>query len=130
VTNDDNKANIITHLMEKSDRALSAARREYDAGDYGAASNRVYYACFYAVSAVLLNENQQFQKHSSLRAAMHKHLVKTGRIPPKLGKFFDRAFFERQEADYNALAKFEQAMLTERLHDAELFVAEMKRLLA
>lgn len=66
---------LIGRLLEKADLALSAAQREFNAGDYGLAMNRVYYACFYAASAVLTHENLQYARHSGVRAALHQHLV-------------------------------------------------------
>ena len=35
---------------------------------------------------------------------MHKYLVLGGKLSKEFGRFYDKAFAERQEADYNALA--------------------------
>lgn len=123
------RAVLVDRLMAKAHQAISAARRELSAGDSGLASNRVYYACFYALSAVLLKEGQQFVKHTGVRAAMHQHLVSRGRLSKELGRFYDKAFAERQEADYNALADFDPVSVGERISEAERFVAAMADLL-
>ena len=54
MSEDEARRAVIQHLMDKADKALAAARREHTAGDLDLAVNRVYYACFYAASAVLL----------------------------------------------------------------------------
>jgi uncharacterized protein len=123
------RAAVVARLMEKARDALAAARRELDAGDAALASNRVYYACFYALSAVLLKEGLQFAKHTGVRGAMHQHLVRTGRLSADFGRFYDKAFAERQEADYNAMASFTPESVLQRIGDAERFVAEMGRIL-
>jgi len=110
---------VIGRLLEKAHQALAAASLNLNAGDSGLASNRVYYACFYAVSAVLLKDRQRFVKHAGVRTAMHKHLVHGGKLSEELGRFYDKAFAQRQEADYNAMAVF----------DAPRFVAAMEGLL-
>ena len=61
---------VIARLMERSEMALAAARRECEAGDLPLAMNRVYYACFYAASAALLRERKQFAKHAGVRAGL------------------------------------------------------------
>jgi uncharacterized protein len=86
MSEDQARAVVIDRLMAKSDQALQAARRDLAVGDVALASNRVYYACFHALSAVLLNERQQFVKHAGVRAAMHQHLVGPGRLSKDLGR--------------------------------------------
>jgi len=129
MSGDEARRAVVRNWMAKADAALAAARREWSAGDTSLAVNRVYYACFYAATALLLQEQKEFTKHVGVRAAVHRHLVKPGRISAIMGKFYDQAFNERQEADYTSLAEFEAATVAERIDDAERFVAEMKRLL-
>jgi len=121
---------LIRQMVEKANLAIAAARREAQAGDLALAMNRVYYACFYAASAVLTHEQRRFGRHSSVRAAVHQHLVKTGRLAPELGRFYDDAFDDRQEADYGAVAEFDSLSVQSRIEIAERFVGEMKRLIA
>ena len=66
---------VINRLLEKADQAIRSAQQVHAAGDIGSASNRVYYACFYALSAVLLAEHIEFARHGSVRAGLHQRLV-------------------------------------------------------
>ncbi len=43
------------------------------------------YACFYGLTAVLLDRGQQFRKHTGVKAALHKDLIKTGLIEANWG---------------------------------------------
>lgn len=92
--------------------------------------NRAYYACFYAASAVLLSEGRKFVKHSGVRAALHRHLVKAGRIGPDWGQFYDLLFRRRAQADYVDLVAFDASQVAEMVQKAVDFVAEMRRILA
>jgi len=121
---------VIQRLLEKADQAIASARQVCGAGDVGLATNRVYYACFYAASAVLLRRRLQFVKHTGIRAAIHQHLVRPGLVSPEMGRFYDTAFSERQEADYNAMAGFDGQIVQQRIEQAERFIAMMKALLA
>lgn len=97
---------------------------------YGFAANRAYYVAFYAASALLLQRDKRFAKHSGLRSAVHRDLVKTGMIAPEWGKALDRLFESRQRADYLELAEVDADEAAEMIAQAEGFAGEMKRLLA
>ncbi len=129
--NDDDARQVLAQgWMNKAEAALAAAKRDFAAGDMGLAVNRIYYACPYAASAVLLAEKRQFSKHAGVRAAVHQHLVNTQRLGKQWGQFYDQAFEDRQEADYQALGEFDEARVLDRIGLAVEFVNEMRRLLA
>jgi len=79
-TQNDLKAQIVSYWIEKSQEALASARAEEVSHRFVFAVNRAYYACFYAASAVLLLQGEKFVKHSGVRAALHKKLIKTGML--------------------------------------------------
>lgn len=129
MTKDEIKGSVIQYWLRKADTALESAHSEVAAGRFDFATNRVYYACFYAASAVLLEIGLRFVKHAGVRGAIHQHLVKTGKLDAKWAKAYDRIFENRQMADYLELYEPEEAHLEELLHQAEGFVSEMKLLL-
>jgi len=80
--------------------ALSAARRTLDI-DASTASNRAYYAAFYAVSALFAAEGRTFRGHSGVEAAVHRDLVRAGRWSEDLGTAFGELHRLRMTADYD-----------------------------
>jgi uncharacterized protein (UPF0332 family) len=56
------KAQAIRYWWAKAEESLRAARRELAAGDHGLAANRAYYALFYGVSALLLDQGNRGRK--------------------------------------------------------------------
>lgn len=78
---------IIRYWILKAEECLAAANDEMKAGRLSFAVNRIYYACFYIVSALLIQDNQKFKKHSGVRSSFHKNLVKTGKISQELVNF-------------------------------------------
>jgi uncharacterized protein (UPF0332 family) len=83
---------------------------------YVSAVNRLYYAAFYAATAMLQVRGATYGKHSALRVALHRDLVKTGVIPKETGECFDRLFEDRQSGDYVPATTF-QAEDVARLAD-------------
>jgi uncharacterized protein (UPF0332 family) len=47
-------------------------------GYWNTAINRMYYACFYAVSALLTKYDIEVNSHNGLRQKFGEHYVKTG----------------------------------------------------
>ncbi|MBN2562960.1 MAG: HEPN domain-containing protein [Phycisphaerae bacterium] len=85
MTEEEARRDVVRYWLGQARDALASAHSEAAAARLNFAVNRAYYACFYAASAVLLSEGRKFVKHSGVRAALHRHLVKTGRIEPDLG---------------------------------------------
>jgi uncharacterized protein len=129
VTEAERLLELTRYWMRKSKDALDSSRSEFLADRLDFATNRAYYACFYAASAVLLKMGKKFVKHSGLRGAVHKDLAKAGLIEPTWGRVFDRIFENRQSADYVALWDFEREQVEQMIQEAGGFVHQTERLL-
>lgn len=113
-------------MGEKSNDSLDAAEDELNAERLSFSVNRIYYACFYIVTAVLLQEKLRFKKHSGVRAAFHKHFVKPGLVSREYGQFYDELFEARQRGDYIELVSFEKEVVTKWFNQAREFVETVK----
>ena len=121
---------LIQAHQKKAREALVEAERNLAAGSAGLATNRIYYACFYAATAVLISRELQFVRHAALKSAVHSQFVRQGELSPELAAFYEAAFIQRHEADYNALASFDPAKVAPQLVKARQFVAAMETLLS
>ena len=123
------RAEVVRYWMDKAHEALKAARSEQEAGRFVFAVNRAYYACFYSASAVLIERGEKFSKHSGVRAAVHRSLVKTGELDPTWGRFYDLVFNACQRGDYQELVEFSTEEAEELILQSEQFVSVMNILL-
>lgn len=119
---------LIKRYFAKADQAWRTASLNCEAQDANGAINRLYYACFYALTAQMLADGKQFARHSAIRNALNEHLVHAGMLAPELGRFYNRLFTDRSDADYEPMAEFDLADVQARLPLAEAFIATMKRL--
>lgn len=62
--------------------------------------NRLYYAMFYAVLALLQEKEMGTSKHSAAIALFDREYVKTGTFSKEMSKVLHRAFELRQKGDY------------------------------
>jgi len=87
MSSQEERIKVVRYWWSKAEESLASARREFDAGAYPFAVNRLYYAAFYGVSAALLERELSFKKHSGVRATFHREFIKTGLLDIEWGKF-------------------------------------------
>ncbi|MFA5863243.1 MAG: HEPN domain-containing protein [Phycisphaerae bacterium] len=113
---------LISHRLRRAHEAIDEAKILFDADHLNTYVNRLYYACFYAASALLLTKDLSTAKHGRLRALFHQEFVKPGLLPVKLGKHFDRLFDNRQKGDYEDFVQFKTEEVSGWLDDTSSFV--------
>jgi uncharacterized protein (UPF0332 family) len=129
VTKEKAKMEIVRYWWSRAQESLEAAKRELAAGSAIFAMNRAYYALFYAVSALLLEEGHQFKKHSGVRAAFNREIVKSGRMEKKHGDLYNEIFDDRQEGDYIEFTKFDTEYVQQKIDGCEKFLVDLRPLL-
>lgn len=112
---------IVIYWLEKSRESIEAAIDESKAERFSFAVNRIYYACFYSVSALLLLDSKMFKKHSGVRACFHQHIIKTGIMEIQFGQLYDELFEARQRGDYLALISFNKGQVDDWLCRVDRF---------
>jgi uncharacterized protein (UPF0332 family) len=113
---------LVVYRLERAREALNEARLLFEAGHLNAYVNRLYHACFYAVSALLATRGVSTSKHAHLRSLLHRDFVKTGLIPPELGRHFDRLFSNRQQSDYADFVVFQPDEVRPWIDETTVFV--------
>lgn len=120
---------LIQYRMQRSIETLAEAKLMLDSGHLYGASNRIYYACFYAVTALLLIQNLSSPKHSGIASLFNRHFIKEGIFPVEMGKFYSRMFDNRQESDYGDIVTFDTEQIKNDLSQAGDFIARIERLI-
>jgi len=119
---------LARYRLDRAAEALAEARLLLAEGHANTYVNRLYYACFYATSALLLLMDKGAVRHSGIRALLHQEIVKTGLVSATLGQLFDRLFDNRQKADYADLVKFDPVEVAPWLDESVEFVRSMEGL--
>jgi uncharacterized protein (UPF0332 family) len=91
--------------------------------------NRLYYAMFYAVLALLQEKEMGTSKHSGAIALFDREFVKTGTFPKEMSKALHRAFELRQKGDYMEETEVTADDVAEIRPVAEQFVESAERFL-
>lgn len=102
------KKELIKYRLERAfetydDALLLATNKKWNS-----AINRLYYAAFYAVSALILLENQSSFTHNGVKVSFSEHFIKPGILEVFYGKLYSQLFAWRQKGDYDDLFDFDQ----------------------
>ena len=123
------KEELIRYRQKKARETLEDATILFRSGRLFSALNRIYYALFYEVLALLSTEDLSSGKHTGIRSLFNEHFVKTGRVPVELGRFYSRMYDFRQKGDYGDFVEFEREKVKEWLDQASMFINEMDRII-
>ena len=118
----ESRTDLIAYRAARARETLEDAQLMAGAGRWNPCVNRLYYACFYAVSALLLRHGLSSSKHSGVRSLFNRHFVKTGKVPKELARIYNALFDRRQEADYVDFVRFAQSEVRPWLSEAAAFV--------
>ena len=122
------RKSLIAYRHERAKEALEEAKLLLEKGYGNTFVNRLYYACFYAVSALLLAKDLSSAKHSGVRSLFHQNFIKPGLLDIKLGHLYDRLFDNRQKGDYQDLVRFDLEEISPWYDEAEQFVERVSEL--
>lgn len=89
----------------------------------------MYYACFYAVSALLAKERIITSSHSGVRQKFGEYFVKTGKIDRDLAKHFSELFEKRQKGDYNDFFDYDEETVLRLYPDSLKLIEQIEKLL-
>ncbi len=121
---------LIDYRLERARETLEEAGVLLQTGHANAGVNRLYYACFYAVSALLLTRNVSTSKHSYVRSRLHRDYIKPGHVSKEMGDHYDLLFDSRQKGDYADFAIFDVRDVQPWLEPTKSFVDQIADLIA
>ncbi len=121
---------LIIYRLERATETLEEARLMQREGHWNTCANRLYYAAFYAVSALLVQDEHVSAKHSGIKALFNQHYVKLGIVVKENGRLYNRLFDLRQEGDYMDFVSFEAEIIQPLVEETALFVDNIKSLLS
>ena len=124
------RSEVVQYWWSKAEDSLASARREFEAGAYDFAVNRLYYSLFYAAISALLDRGQSFKKHAGVRSAFHLQFIKPGILGTEWGKLYDRLFEDRTDSDYAPLVSFERDYVEGQLVRCNDFLTALRPLIA
>jgi uncharacterized protein (UPF0332 family) len=105
---------------------LTTAKAMLELGDYKASANRLYYAIFSAMRAVLALDGFDSKKHSGIIARFRQSSIKTGILDTEMSKIIDDLEVIREDSDYDDFYIILKEDVEIQAKRAEYFVSEVE----
>lgn len=123
--NDEERKILVGLEIEKSRRTFAEIEILRQAGLWDNIANRLYYAAFHAVSALLINDGHQVGTHQGAVVMLHQHFVKTGVLSKEDGAFYSQLQTMREKADYNCTYYATEEDTAPRIALTEAFIEKV-----
>ena len=127
--NGENKKIIINHRMTKAKNTLHEVSQLLNFGFYNNAVHRIYYACFYCVTALLLQKDVKTKSHKGVRQMFGLHFIETGKMAKNWRRIFFRPVQQKISSDYEDFAEFQKDTVEELHANAIDFLKSVEMIL-
>lgn len=97
---------LINYRLEKAYKTLDEAKYQMTGEMWNLAINRLYYSCYYSVTALLFCIDLNPKTHKGTHNLFHQHFILTKKLPNELAYTFSSLFDARQESDYKDYVEF------------------------
>ena len=91
----------VYYRIQRAQETLDEADCLAEGGYYNGAINRLYYACYYIVTALLIYNGIDTSSHVGVKSMFALKFIKSGKMNIEYGKFFNEIFQLRHSNDYD-----------------------------
>ena len=128
LTKEERKA-VVLFRMEKAKNTFSEIENHIQHCYWHTAANRLYYACYYAVTALLIKNGYLAHTHSGVITLLNKHFVVEGIIGKEQSRLYGRILELRQKGDYSDWVIINEENIKPLVEPAEKFIDEIESLI-
>lgn len=119
---DEERNTIVKYELEKASTTLCEVDALIENNLWNGAANRLYYAVFHAISALLIHDGHQVSTHQGSHALFGLHYIKTEKLPAEFGRLYSQLQTMREESDYNCIYDVTPDELTEKIEPAKRLI--------
>ncbi|MDE7346795.1 MAG: HEPN domain-containing protein [Muribaculaceae bacterium] len=116
----------VYYRIQRALETLEEADCLADNGHFSGAVNRLYYACYYIVTALLIYHDIDASSHTGVKSMFALKFIKTGIMDIEFGKFFNEIFQLRHSNDYDDFTFCDEATYKNYRPRAEALITIIK----
>ncbi len=128
--NEEERRAIVALELDKVEKTLAQLDVQLQANLWDMAANRLYYALFHAVSALLVNDHHAVGTHRGAVNQFNLYYIKEGVFSKEEGRLYSRLQRLREEGDYNCSIDVEQEEVEEKIEPTRQLIAKIKQYIA
>lgn len=124
----DNRKDVVSYRIERANTALEQAKLNLQMNCLEVTANRLYYAAYYAVSALLIANRIPAHSHEGNVTQFGLHFVKTGLVDREDGKLLSHLLTMRIKGDYSDRFGLTEADVIPYVEPTEAFIKKIAAL--
>ena len=97
---------------------------------WSSAANRLYYALFHAISALLIHDGHNVKSHRGVQALFGLHYVRTGIFTSDDGRVLTDLMIMRDNADYNCFYEAAKQNVMPNIEPTRLLIEKIRHYIA
>ncbi len=117
----------IDYRLNRAEFTLNDAKILAKNNSWNSCVNRLYYACFYAVSALMVDKGTVIKSHNGLRTLFFREYIATGLIDREFGKLYSDLADWRNEGDYADFVDYDEDSVKPMIEKTEEFITIISR---
>ena len=125
----EDRNSIVSYRIERAYSTLEEAEIVANQGRYNLAANRLYYAVYYAASALLISNERPVKTYSGMISQVNLLYVKTGILTFDDGALISQLFTLRQSSDYEDFKEVTQENIEELTPRVKELIKKLKNLI-
>ncbi|MDO4163291.1 MAG: HEPN domain-containing protein [Bacteroides sp.] len=125
---DEHRKALALYRFERAEQTLKEAEYMRNGGFFNAAVNRLYYACFYAATGLLVAKGIEAGTHTGVKTMLSYHFIRTGLLDMQHGATYSNLFDKRHSSDYEDFAYCDASLVEYLQPRAEAFVKAVRLL--
>lgn len=117
------------YRLRRAKETIQEVEKHLENKFWNTAINRMYYACFYVVGALLIKHGINTQSHKGTRQQFGQYFVKTGKVDRYLAKHYTDLFVKRHKGDYNDFFDYDEETAISLLPLTKQFIKKIEELI-
>ena len=127
--NDEERQIIVNLEKEKALNTFAEMEVLRQARLWNNIANRLYYAAFHAVSALLIHDHHNVGTHQGAVVLLHQYYVSKGLLSKEDGAFYSQLQTMREKSDYNCTYNATEEDTMPRIAQTEQFIGRVLKLI-
>ena len=127
---DEDRTSLVKLVIEKAERTFAENEGLVEKGYWSTLANRLYYALFHAVSALLIYDHHEVGSHKGAAIRFHQYYVNTGVFSVDDGAFYSQMQTMREKANYNCYYDVEEEEIKAKIEPTRLLIEKIKQMVS
>ena len=126
---EEEKKSLMTNRMNRALETCEDTQCIINNKFWYAAANRMYYACYYMTTALLIKQGYSASTHSGVIRLFGQYFVSTGVVSREMGRLYSKVYELRQSGDYDDWISIGEEDILPLVAYVDEYLTALKRLI-